>query len=398
MSEASFVAGIDAVAASEWNALAGSSEPFLRHEFLSALEASGSVGGDSGWQPHHLLLREPAGNRLLAALPCYLKSHSWGEYVFDWAWAEAYQRARKPYYPKLLSAVPFTPATGPRLLLAPGQSHAQLLPRVLEAVRAETARRRLSSWHLLFPEPALADACAGSGLLHRRGVQYHWFNRGYRDFADFLDAFQSRKRKQLRRERRTVAEQDLVIERLVGRAIDTATWDCFYRFYQLTYAKRSGHGGYLEREFFHRLGAAMPERLLLVIARRNGVPVAGALNVIGDDTLYGRYWGCSEEHAQLHFELCYYQGIEFCIERGLARFDAGAQGEHKLARGFEPVLTDSFHHIENTAFREAIADFLAREQRAMRRYQHEAAAALPFREDDQETPSRRSVSGSGSPA
>lgn len=379
MSRTRFVNSIAAVSATDWDALVGTSEPLLRHAFLAALEDSDSIDAESGWEPQHLLLQD--GDRLLAAMPCYRKRHSWGEYVFDWSWAEAYQRHGVDYYPKLLTAVPFTPATGARLLRAADVALERALPVLLAAIRDRLRAEGLSSWHLLFPDAALAQACAGHGLLRRTGVQYHWFNRDYACFEDFLAQLASRKRKQLRRERRQVEEQGLRIERRRGAAIDAALWDRFHHFYQMTYARRSGHGGYLSREFFHRLGAALPDNVLLVLAWRGEDPVAGALNLVGEDTLYGRYWGCTEEYAQLHFELCYYQGIEFCIEQGLSRFDAGAQGEHKLARGFEPVITESFHHIEHPGFREAIAAFLQRESAAMQRYHAEATAALPYRAD-----------------
>lgn len=377
MSRVETAPAIGAVDAAAWDALAGAGSPFLRHAFLAALESSGSVGGDSGWEPRHLLLRE--GGRLLAAMPCYAKTHSYGEYVFDWAWAEAWARNGLRYYPKLLTAVPFTPATGPRLLRAPDVEAGTALDAFLGHIDEALERQAYSSWHLLFPEAALAGACAERGLLRRCGVQFHWHNRGYRDFDDFLEGFASRKRKQLKRERRQVAEQGLEIRRLRGAEVDAALWDRFHLFYQMTYARRSGHGGYLNRGFFHALGAAMPDALLLVLAYRDGEPVAGALNLQGPDALYGRYWGCTEAYAQLHFELCYYQGIEHCIAEGLARFDAGAQGEHKLARGFEPVITESFHRIPHPAFRAAVADFLRREQPAVERYAEEAAQGLPFR-------------------
>ena len=380
MSQASFVSSVHALARDEWNALAGADFPFLQHEFLAALEDSASVGGSSGWEAHHLVLRAAA--RVLAVMPCYLKTHSYGEYVFDWSWAEAYQRNGLDYYPKLLSAVPFTPATGPRLLLAPGVDPQSLVPAIVDSLHAELGRLRASSWHLLFPDPALADAFVARGLERRSGVQFHWINHGYADFEDFLARLVSRKRKSLRRERRQVGEQGLEIEALRGSEIDTALWNRFYLFYQMTYARRSGHGGYLSREFFHRLGATMPDRLLLVIARHRGEPVAGALNIIGHDTLYGRYWGCTEEFAHLHFETCYYQGIDFCIREGLYRFDAGAQGEHKLARGFEPVLTQSCHLIEHPGFRAAIHDFLERERAATASYLREAQLALPYRKQE----------------
>jgi hypothetical protein len=274
--------------------------------------------------------------------------------------------------------VPFTPATGPRLLLDATLAVETVREELLAAIGAQMRRLGASSWHLLFPERALAESLAAAGLAHRTGVQFHWHNRGYRDFADFLDALQSRKRKQLRRERRLVAEQGLELRALRGTEVDASLWDRFHHFYELTYARRSGHGGYLNRDFFLRLGATMPEQLLLVVALAGREVVAAALNLIGSDTLYGRYWGCSEDYAQLHFETCYYQGIDFCLREGLARFDAGAQGEHKIARGFEPVLTHSCHLIAHPAFREAIGDFLVRERAAIEDYRREALEALPF--------------------
>jgi uncharacterized protein len=380
MIETQFVGAIRSVAASEWNALADPGYPFLRHEFLAALEDSGSVGGDSGWQAHHLLLRDKG--RLLAAMPCYLKSHSYGEYVFDWSWADAYARHQLRYYPKLLSAIPFTPASGPRLLIAEHAERGTVIARIVEEMRKQLSQHGISSWHLLFPQHELASDFTAAGLSLRNGVQFHWHNRGYRDFEDFLDGFVSRKRKSVRRERRQVAEQGLQLRTLRGSEIDAAMWDRFHVFYQMTYARRSGHGGYLNRDFFHRLGQTMPESLLLVVAESGAEVVAGALNVVGGDTLYGRYWGCTEEFAHLHFETCYYQGIDFCIREGLARFDAGAQGEHKLARGFEPVLTHSCHLIAHPAFATAIDDFLQRERPAIEAYQREAQAELPFRQTD----------------
>jgi len=377
MRQARFLAGIRDITPAEWNALVPHGYPFLRHEFLSALEDSGSVGADTGWRPHHLLLVDGGG--LLAAMPCYVKDQSYGEYVFDWSWADAYRRHGIRYYPKLLSAVPFTPASGPRVLLREDTTLRAVRDELLGAIGAELGRLGASSWHLLFPEPAVAEQFASAGLGHRTGVQFHWHNRNYRDFADFLDALQSRKRKQLRRERRLVAEQGLELRALRGNQVDSTLWDRFFDFYQLTYARRSGHAGYLRRDFFLRLAAAMPESLLLVIALHGREVVAGALNLIGADTLYGRYWGCAEDYTQLHFETCYYQGIDFCLREGLARFDAGAQGEHKLARGFEPVLTHSCHLIAHPAFRAAIDDFLEREREAVAVYRDEARLALPFR-------------------
>lgn len=380
MSETSFAAGIGAVPAVAWDALTGAREPLLRHAFLAALEDSGSVGAGTGWEPQHLLLHE--GGRLLAAMPCYRKRHSYGEYVFDWSWADAYARHGLDYYPKLLTAVPFTPATGTRLLRSPDVPLARVLPVLLESIREKLRAEGMSSWHLLFPETGLAEAGAEQQLLLRTGVQYHWLNRDYTCFDDFLARLASRKRKQLRRERRLVAEQGLRIERLRGSAIDAALWDRFHCFYQMTYARRSGHGGYLSREFFHRLGAALPDNVLLVIAWRGEEAVAGALNVVGEDTLYGRYWGCTEQVPFLHFELCYYQAIDIAIARGLARVEAGAQGGHKLARGYEPVQTWSAHWIADPGFRSAVADFLERERAGVASDQLYLGRRTPFRKGD----------------
>jgi predicted N-acyltransferase len=367
------------ISPAQWNALADPDYPFLSHAFLSALETSGSVGAGSGWQPHHLVARD--GSRLRAILPCYLKTHSYGEYVFDWSWADAYRRHGLAYYPKLLSAVPFTPATGPRLLACDDDAAESMIPDLVSTLRAELDRLGASSWHVLFPSPRLTSALERNGLAIRSGVQFHWRNHGYRDFSDFLDGLVSRKRKSIRRERREVGNQGLEISVVPGPEIGSDLWDRFYVFYQMTYARRSGHGGYLERDFFHLLGDTMPEHLMMVVARHRGRTVAGALNFVGGNTLFGRYWGCTEEFANLHFEVCYYRGIEYCIANGLERFDAGAQGEHKLARGFEPVITHSAHLIMEPRFRAAIEDFLAREREAILRYRDETAAELPYRRD-----------------
>ena len=380
MSQASFVSSVHALARDEWNALAGADFPFLRHEFLAALEDSASVGGSSGWAAHHLVLRAEA--RVLAVMPCYLKTHSYGEYVFDWGWAEAYQRNGLDYYPKLLSAVPFTPATGPRLLVAPGIHRKAWFPQSWTACArnwvgcaprpgiccSPSRRSPTPSWH---GDSSFAAACSSTGSITATAISRIFSHGWCRANARACAANAARSQSRASKSRRCA----------VARS-NTALWDRFFLFYQMTYARRSGHGGYLSREFFHRLGATMPDRLLLVIARHGGEPVAGALNIIGHDTLYGRYWGCTEEFAHLHFETCYYQGIDFCIREGLHRFDAGAQGEHKLARGFVPVLTRSCHLIEHPGFRAAIHDFLERERAATDAYLHEAQLALPYRKQE----------------
>lgn len=351
--------------------------PFLRPEFLDALEDSESAVSATGWRPQHL--RVGGGTTGTAFMPLYLKSHSMGEYVFDWGWADAYRRNGLAYYPKLLTAIPFTPATGPRVRFSPGADRpalvAELTDRVLELAR----ERELSSWHLLFPDEQHLELFRDERLLLRRGVQYHWFNRGYHSFDDFLSALTSRKRKSLRKERRQVAEQGLTTERLTGEALTPDLLEEFWLFYQRTYLKRSGSTGYLTGEFFTRLGETLADQTLLVVARDRGQLVAAALYFFDDETLFGRYWGCLAEYDRLHFELCYYQGIDFAIERGLNKFDAGAQGEHKVIRGFEPVVTHSLHWIAEPAFEQAIARFLAEESRYIDMHLEQAREALPYK-------------------
>jgi predicted N-acyltransferase len=364
---------IASIGPERWDTLCGREYPFLRYAFLHALEASGCVAPATGWQPLHLE-RVVAGETDLL-LPLYLKSHSWGEYVFDWAWADAFERHGLSYYPKLLSAIPFTPATGPRF--GSRLSQREVMQQLPELVRSVGRQTGASSWHGLFLPPQ-ALQCAPQPLLQRVGVQYHWFNRGYRDFGDFLDRFNSRKRKAVRRERRKVESQGIGLRRLHAAEIRPEHLELFYRFYQMTYLKR-GQQGYLNADFFQRLLHTMPEQLLLILAEREGETIAAALCFIGTDTLYGRYWGCGEEYDCLHFEACYYQGIEFCIEQGLARFDPGAQGEHKIQRGFEPVTTGSLHWIAHAGFEAAIRDFLARERSAMQQQIEALAEWLPFK-------------------
>ncbi len=374
-----FIDSLNAVAAADWNAVAGLDYPFTRHEFLHALEASGATTADSGWQPRHLLVYR--GERLVALLPLYLKDHSYGEYVFDWAWADAYARHGRRYYPKLLAAIPYTPAPGPRLCVLEGEDRTALRQRVVAALREEAERCDASSLHILFAEEGEAEALAEQGLATRLGAQYHWFNRGYADFDAFLTGFNSRKRKSLKRERRRVAEQGVTLRLVAGTEIDDTLWRLFHHCYQLTYAKRSGHGGYLGEDFFRRIGATMPEQLLMVVAEHGGDFVAAALCFRSSDTLYGRYWGCLREFECLHFEACYYQGIAYCIEQGLARFDPGAQGEHKILRGFEPVPTYSNHWLRDPDFAAAVARFLAQERPQIRRYLRESRELLPFRKN-----------------
>lgn len=378
--EARFLSSLTQIDALSWNRVAGTSYPFLRHEFLTALEETGCTDADSGWQPCHATLFR--GDRLIALMPLYLKSHSYGEYVFDWSWADAWHRHGRDYYPKLLTAVPFTPATGPRLCVARDEDENACRAAIFGAVRKLAGERGLSSWHVLFPTPEETEQLESLGASTRAGTQFHWFNRGYGSFDEFLGEFNSRKRKSLKRERRRVSDQGVALEVRDGREIGEADWDEFYRFYRMTYAKRSGHGGYLNRDFFLKVGESLPEHCVMVRASLDGAAVAGSLCFRSDDTLYGRYWGCVRELDCLHFEACYYQGIEYCIERGLGRFDPGAQGEHKIQRGFTPTATSSCHWIADPAFAQAIEDFTRREQLHTEAYMESASDYLPFRQTD----------------
>jgi predicted N-acyltransferase len=374
---AEFLTSLEQISAAQWNAIAGTDYPFLRHEFLWGLERTRCTTAATGWQPCHLLLRRHG--ELAAVMPLYLKSHSYGEYVFDWSWADAWRQNGLEYYPKLVTAIPFTPATGPRLCAAPGEDANECLLAAIAAVKQLARQRQLSSWHLLFPEEAVSTTLLDAGLHRRAATQFHWFNDGYRCFDDFLAAFNSRKRKSLNRERRRVAEQGLVLKTLAGPEIGAQEWEQFYRFYQLTYAKRSGHGGYLTRDFFLDTAAGMGAQVIMVLAYRDARAVAGSLYFRSSDTLYGRYWGCEQEFDSLHFEACYYQGIEYCIANNLTRFDPGAQGEHKIQRGFRPITTWSNHWIADPRLAAAVGDFTRREALHNEQYRQDAASMLPFK-------------------
>lgn len=363
--------------ADDWNQLAGLDDPFLRHEFLAALEQSGSVREQTGWQPAHLLVYEQG--QLLAMMPLYLKRHSWGEYVFDQQWAQAYRQSGLDYYPKYLSAIPFTPCQGRRLLIKPGVDSGQVLQVLFDFIRDLAHQNSISSWHCLFPVSPQLEQLQSLGMSIREGVQFHWFNRGYRDFDDYLQTLGAGKRKMIKRERRRVAEQGIELLRIAGSNITELQWQTFYRFYGMTYSKKHSQP-YLNPAFFRQIAASMPEQCLLILAVKDHDYVGAALSFVGTETLYGRYWGCHEEYNALHFEACYYQGLDYCIEQGLRRFDSGAQGEHKISRGFEPVTTYSAHWIQDTRFAQAIADFVGREQKAIQAYKQDAASYLPFKQ------------------
>ena len=372
-----FFTGIDAIPAAVWNSLAQGGGPFLRHEFLAALEDSGSVCEETGWQPHHLLVSR--GNTPVAAMPLYIKHHSYGEYVFDWSWADAWHRNGVAYYPKLLTAIPFTPSQSSRLLIHPEEDRDALTQAICHRVQEEAQSLGASSWHVLFPRERESARLVEQSMPQRTGTQFQWFNRNYGAFEDFLAAFNSRKRKNLRKERQAVTDAGIHFVRYRGEQISDEQWQQFYRFYQNTYHVREQQP-YLSLAFFRQLGKTMPESVLLVMALLEGEAIAAALSLFDDTTLYGRYWGCLEEYQFLHFETCYYQGIEFCIEHGLQRFDSGAQGEHKIQRGFEPVSTYSNHWIADPRFAQAIADFLHQEREYVEQYRHGAAQLLPFRQ------------------
>ncbi|MDR4306434.1 N-acetyltransferase [Chelatococcus sambhunathii] len=364
-----------------WNACAASGgaphNPFVDHRFLKALEESGSVGPRTGWTPAHIALETGAGAPAGFA-PCYLKTHSQGEYVFDHGFADAYERAGGSYYPKLQAAVPFTPATGPRLLAAPDQRREQAQAGLAAAMLGLMRQTEASSVHVTFATEEERALLVERGFLARDDQQFHWRNDGYGSYDDFLADLASRKRKQLKRERRDAVTGGITIRRLAGRDVTEAHWDAFFDFYMDTGSRKWGRP-YLNRRFFSLVGEAMPESILLVLAERDGRPIAGALNFIGGEAIYGRYWGAIEEHSFLHFEVCYHQAIEAAIERGLGRVEAGAQGEHKLARGYRPVTTRSAHAFADPGLARAVADYLARERRYVAAAQAELEAATPFR-------------------
>jgi len=362
------------IAAPAWNALSGS-QPFLSHAFLTALHDTGCACPETGWSPHYLTAwREGA---LIGALPLYAKTHSYGEYVFDWGWADAYRRHGRRYYPKWVVAVPFTPVPGPRVLASDAGVRRALLQRALERVRDGGH----SSLHILFPTASEAAEGEAMGMIPRAGLQFHWTNPGYRDFADFLSSFTHDKRKKVKQERRRVAEAGVTFERIRGSAITFEDWDFFYRRYEQTYREHQSTP-YLNREFFERIGTTLPANVLLVVGSREGRRICAALGLHDGETLWGRYWGTSEFVSGLHFEACYYQSIEFCIEQRLARFEGGAQGIHKLARGLLPVATHSLHAIGDRGFASAIADFCARERLDIAHTVDELETGSPFRRQD----------------
>jgi len=380
------VPGMSDFAHEEWRGLAGASRnesgvsynPFISYDFLSILEESGTVSARAGWKPQHLRLEDASG-RLIGAVACYLKSHSQGEYVFDHGWADAFERAGGRYYPKLQASVPFTPATGPRLLVTSGDEASRL--SLAAGLKAVTDQLGVSSAHVTFASDADIDALESAGFLIRTDQQFHWRNDGYGSYDDFLATLASRKRKALRKERAAAVEHGITIDRLTGKALTEAVWDDFFRFYMDTGSRKWGRP-YLNRKFFSLIGERMADDVLLVMAKRSGRYVAGAINFVGGDRLFGRNWGCIEDHPFLHFEVCYHQAIDFAIERGLKVVEAGAQGEHKLARGYMPVTTRSAHYIAHAGLRRAVADYLERERQEVAEIGAYLEDHGPFRKSD----------------
>jgi len=370
-----FLNSINEVSASEWDALWPTSYPFTRHAFLLALETSNSTNKESGWQVQHLVAHE--NDTLVFAMPLYLKTHSYGEYVFDWGWADAYARYGMEYYPKLLNAIPFTPATGPRWACAQGWE--DNLETLFETLIQRATQNNISSLHCLFPCQKTKKIFAeNSNYIPRQGCQFHWFNQNFRNFDHYLESFSSRKRKNIRKERKKCEDFDIVF--LDGHQANAEDWELFYQLYHRTYLKRSGRAGYLGRSFFSALAQSMPENILLAQAKHKGDPIAGAIYFRDDECLYGRYWGTKMDIDGLHFETCYYRGIEYAIEHGLSRFDPGAQGEHKIQRGFQSVETCSYHWIADSQFRTAITDFCESEAKHNAHYVSDARTYLPFKE------------------
>lgn len=369
---------IDAIAAAEWNRLAGEDHPFLRHEFLAALEHQGCVGEQYGWIPQHLTLQDRQG-KLVAAAPCYLKFNSYGEFVFDWSWAEAFHRSGIAYYPKLVIASPYTPATGPRILTEDTPCRALYAGHIIKGALQLAEKAELSSLHWLFTAEAETQWLEQFGLLRRLGCQFHWHNRGYHSFEDLLDRFSAPKRKSVKRERRRVLEAGIHFRLLNGGEVSTADWAVFHQLYGSTFHRRGGLPT-LSLGFFHEIATTMGENLLLVMAYAGRRIVAAAFNLQGTETLYGRHWGCNEAFHSLHFETCYYQGLEHCIAKGLSRFEPGAQGEYKISRGFLPTATWSAHWIADPRFRSAIGRFLELERTDMQRYLEKMQRRSPYKQ------------------
>ena len=375
--QVSFLQSMKDISEDAWDSIIQSSYPFLKHSFLKTLETTNCVGKDTGWLPFHLVVKE--GVKVLALMPLYVKTDSHGEFIFDWSWADAFYRNGLEYYPKLVSAIPFTPAQGPRLCLLNSEQRTAISKVIKEEIEALSSESGISSMHILLPNKKELVPFKESGFSIRTSYSFHWFNNNYKDFEDFLLDLTSRQRKNIKKERQKVLDQNISVEKILGGNITDEMWVQFYKFYQLTYLKR-GMRPYLNLDFFIEISTLMPDSLLLVMAKDSSNRfVAGALNFFDSDNLYGRYWGCLQEYDSLHFETCYYQGIEFCIEKELKKFDPGVQGEHKVKRGFWPIETYSAHWIKDKRFRKAIEDFLTQEAKQIKRYNRQCRSMLPFK-------------------
>jgi len=369
--ETEFISSIDKIDEITWQSLVNSNSPFVNYNFFTALENSQSVCSKKGWQPHHLLCSE--SNNVSAIMPMYIKNHSWGEYVFDWAWADAYQQHNEPYYPKLVATVPFTPISTAKLI-----TNKIELSQVLPVLTEHCLAHNINSWHILYAQESQNSSQISNNIFERNTVQFHWFNHQYHNFDHFLSTFAARKRKNVKKERLSISHQNIKTRRVLGKNVTPQELDFFYLTYQLTYLRR-GHSPHLTFEFFARVLTSLPDKILLVIASVEENDIACAWFFFDEHQLYGRYWGCTQTYNNLHFELCYYQGIEFCIEHKLRVFNPGAQGEHKIQRGFEPVLTHSYHWIKHLDFRPAIQQFCQQEQQQMQRYLQHCQQFLPFK-------------------
>ena len=379
-----FVDSISEIGAATWNSLATTDNPFMRYEFLHALESTGCTTGANGWQPMHIWVKsgEQSVNgfdNTVAVMPLYFKTNSWGEYVFDWSWANAYKTHGFEYYPKFVTAAPFTPSVGRRIFLNPSADRNNILSFIVEKVKEKAEFLSVSSWHVLFPLEQEHEEISRLGIQARIGTQFHWYNRGYEDFDHFLSALNSRKRKAIRKERQHIQSQSISFRVTEGAEISEQQWLDFYLFYQSTYLMR-GTQGYLEQDFFNTVAECMPEQIFMINAMQGERDIAASLFFKNDEKLFGRYWGCRRDHQFLHFETCYYQGQDYAIKHKLKSFDSGAQGEHKIQRGFEPIFTYSNHWIANQRFADAIDNFLAEERNHIQRYRAEAETLLPFKQ------------------
>ena len=378
-----FVESIEEIGSEIWNGLAGIDNPFTRYEFLHSLESTGCTTDDSGWKPYHILVTEndvetQSRRRAIAAMPLYLKNNSWGEYVFDWSWAEAYTRHGMNYFPKFVTSIPFTPSVGTRMLIKEGIDNLAIARLIFEKVQLKAEALGASSWHILFPKEEEHKLLNSIGISPRVATQFHWYNNSYNSFSDFLASLNARKRKAIKKERKQIEDKGIIFRQTDGADISETQWSDFYLFYQTTYLAR-GMQGYLDKEFFRKIGETMPEQILLINAVKDNRDIAAALFFKSKDSLFGRYWGSRVEQQFLHFETCYYQGQEYAIENNLAVFDSGAQGEHKIQRGFEPIYTHSNHWIADQNFSRAIRNFLEEERGHIDQYKIQAESLLPFK-------------------